>query len=123
MILELTKSEIKRVEDYIQETFKYDPEFKYYFTGGEKRNYSDRGFLIGDRDYYIDVEEIAGVNFIGMIKLKTPKDNNTLTDLISLFKKLYDEYGVIGIWRDIDNKKVEKLHNHIKKDLKKKVIE
>lgn len=38
MIRELTKSEIKTVEDYIQLVFKNNSDYKYYFFGQPKKN-------------------------------------------------------------------------------------
>lgn len=119
MIKELNKQEIKTVEDYIQLIFKDNPEYKYYFTGEPKKNYSDRGFLIGNNNFYIDIEVINGISFIGMCKLQTTK-NNYLTDIITLFERIYKEYGVIGIWRVEKNLEVLKLHEHIKNRFKKR---
>lgn len=117
MIKELSKSEIKIIEDYIQLVFKDNPDYKYYFAGEEKKNYSDRGFLVGNNNFYIDIEVINGISFIGMCKLQTAK-NNYLSDIITVFNKIYEENGVIGIWRSKENTKVAKLHEHIKKRFK-----
>lgn len=119
MIRELNKDEIKTVEDYIQLVFKDNPEYKNYFAGEPKRNYAQRGFLIGNNDFYIDVEVISGVNYVGMCKLQTAK-NNFLTDIITLFERLYNEYGCIGIYRVAGDERIGKLHNHIKKRFQKR---
>lgn len=119
MIRELSKDEIKTVEDYIQLVFKDNPDYKNYFVGEPKRNYADRGFLVGDNNFYIDVEVINGVNYVGMCKLQTAK-NNFLTDLITLFERLYKEYGCIGIYRITGDERIGKLHDHIKKRFQKR---
>lgn len=120
MIRELTKSEIKTVEDYIQLVFKNNSDYKYYFFGQPKKKYSDRGFLLGNGQYYCDVEVINGISFVGICKLQAVKNNYYLTNIISLFERLYKEYGIIGIWRDINNTRVIRLHEHIKRRFKKR---
>lgn len=119
MIRELTNSEIKTIEDYIQIVFKDNAEYKNYFAGESKKKYADRGFLIGNNSYYIDVECINSINFIGMCKLQTVKDN-FLTDIISLFVRLYKEYGVIGIYRVETDERIKKIHEHIQRRFKNK---
>ena len=119
MIRELTSSEIKTIEDYIQIVFKDNAEYKNYFAGGSKKKYADRGFLIGNNSYYIDVECISSINFIGMCKLQTVKDN-FLTDIISLFVRLYKEYGIIGIYRVETDERIKKIHEHIQRRFKNK---
>lgn len=119
MIKELNGNEIKIVEDYIQLVFKNNPDYKYYFLGEPKRNYAKRGFLIGNNSFYVDVELISSVNFVGICKLQTVK-NNFLTDIITLFERLYEEYGRIGIIRGIEDKKTKKLHEHIRKRFEKR---
>lgn len=119
MIRELTKSEIKTIEDYIQIVFKDNAEYKNYFAGETKKKYADRGFLIGNNSYYIDVECINSINFIGMCKLQTVKDN-FLTDIISLFVSLYKEYGAIGIYRVETDERIKKIHEHIQRRFKNK---
>lgn len=119
MIKELNKQEIKIVEDYIQLVFKNNPDYKYYFLGEPKKNYAKRGFLIGNNDFYVDVEVINSINYIGICKLQSAKNNN-LSNIISLFERLYKEYGVIGIYRVIEDKQTEKLHEHIKKRYEKR---
>ena len=119
MIRELTNSEIKTIEDYIQIVFKDNAEYKNYFAGESKKKYADRGFLIGNNSYYIDVECISSINFIGMCKLQTVKDNY-LTDIISLFGRLYEEYGAIGIYRVETDERIKKIHEHIQRRYRKK---
>ena len=119
MIRELTSSEIKTIEDYIQIVFKDNAEYKNYFAGESKKKYADRGFLIGNNSYYIDVECISSINFIGMCKLQTVKDN-FLTDIISLFVRLYKEYGIIGIYRVETDERIKKIHEHIQRRFKNK---
>lgn len=119
MIRELTNSEIKTIEDYIQIVFKDNAEYKNYFAGGSKKKYADRGFLIGNNSYYIDVECISSINFIGMCKLQTVKDN-FLTDIITLFERLYEEYGAIGIYRVETDERIKKIHEHIQRRFKNK---
>ena len=119
MIRELTNSEIKTIEDYIQIVFKDNAEYKNYFAGESKKKYADRGFLIGNNSYYIDVECISSINFIGMCKLQTVKDNY-LTDIISLFGRLYEEYGTIGIYRVETDERIKKIHEHIQRIFKNK---
>lgn len=119
MIRELTNSEIKTIEDYIQIVFKDNAEYKNYFAGESKKKYADRGFLIGNNSYYIDVELINSINFIGMCKLQTVKDN-FLTDIISLFVRLYKEYGAIGIYRVETDERIKKIHEHIQRRFKNK---
>lgn len=119
MIRELTNSEIKTIEDYIQIVFKDNAEYKNYFAGETKKKYADRGFLIGNNSYYIDVELINSINFIGMCKLQTVKDN-FLTDIISLFVRLYKEYGAIGIYRVETDERIKKIHEHIQRRFKNK---
>lgn len=119
MIRELTNSEIKTIEDYIQIVFKDNAEYKNYFVGESKKKYADRGFLIGNNSYYIDVECINSINFIGMCKLQTVKDN-FLTDIISLFVRLYEEYGAIGIYRVETDERIKKIHEHIQRRFKNK---
>ena len=119
MIRELTSSEIKSIEDYIQIVFKDNAEYKNYFAGGSKKKYADRGFLIGNNSYYIDVECINSINFIGMCKLQTVKDN-FLTDIITLFERLYEEYGAIGIYRVETDERIKKIHEHIQRRFKNK---
>lgn len=119
MIRELTNSEIKVIEDYIQIVFKDNAEYKNYFAGESKKKYADRGFLIGNNSYYIDVECINSINFIGMCKLQTVKDN-FLTDIISLFVRLYKEYGIIGIYRVETDERIKKIHEHIQRRFKNK---
>lgn len=119
MIRELTSSEIKTIEDYIQIVFKDNAEYKNYFAGESKKKYADRGFLIGNNSYYIDVECINSINFIGMCKLQTVKDN-FLTDIISLFVRLYKEYGIIGIYRVETDERIKKIHEHIQRRYRKK---
>lgn len=119
MIRELTNSEIKTIEEYIQIVFKDNAEYKNYFAGESKKKYADRGFLIGNNSYYIDVECINSINFIGMCKLQTVKDN-FLTDIISLFVRLYKEYGVIGIYRVETDERIKKIHEHIQRRFKNK---
>ena len=119
MIRELTNSEIKTIEDYIQIVFKDNAEYKNYFAGESKKKYADRGFLIGNNSYYIDVECINSINFVGMCKLQTVKDN-FLTDIISLFVRLYKEYGVIGIYRVETDERIKKIHEHIQRRFKNK---
>lgn len=119
MIRELTNSEIKTIEDYIQIVFKDNAEYKNYFAGESKKKYADRGFLIGNNSYYIDVECISSINFIGMCKLQTVKDNY-LTDIISLFVRLYKEYGAIGIYRVETDERIKKIHEHIQRRFKNK---
>ena len=119
MIRELTSSEIKSIEDYIQIVFKDNAEYKNYFAGESKKKYADRGFLIGNNSYYIDVECINSINFIGMCKLQTVKDN-FLTDIISLFIRLYKEYGIIGIYRVETEERIKKIHEHIQRRFKNK---
>ena len=119
MIRELTSSEIKTIEDYIQIVFKDNAEYKNYFAGGSKKKYADRGFLIGNNSYYIDVECINSINFIGMCKLQAVKDN-FLTDIISLFVRLYKEYGIIGIYRVETDERIKKIHEHIQRRFKNK---
>lgn len=119
MIRELTSSEIKSIEDYIQIVFKDNAEYKNYFAGESKKKYADRGFLIGNNSYYIDVECINSINFIGMCKLQTVKDN-FLTDIISLFIRLYKEYGIIGIYRVETDERIKKIHEHIQRRFKNK---
>lgn len=119
MIRELTSSEIKTIEDYIQIVFKDNAEYKNYFAGGSKKKYADRGFLIGNNSYYIDVECISSINFIGMCKLQTVKDN-FLTDIITLFERLYEEYGAIGIYRVETDERIKKIHEHIQRRYRKK---
>ncbi len=119
MIRELTSSEIKTIEDYIQIVFKDNAEYKNYFAGETKKKYADRGFLIGNNSYYIDVELINSINFIGMCKLQAVKDN-FLTDIISLFVRLYKEYGAIGIYRVETDERIKKIHEHIQRRFKNK---
>lgn len=119
MIRELTNSEIKTIEDYIQIAFKDNAEYKNYFAGESKKKYADRGFLIGNNSYYIDVECINSINFVGMCKLQTVKDN-FLTDIISLFVRLYKEYGAIGIYRVETDERIKKIHEHIQRRFKNK---
>lgn len=119
MIRELTSSEIKTIEDYIQIVFKDNAEYKNYFAGESKKKYADRGFLIGNNSYYIDVECINSINFIGICKLQTVKDN-FLTDIISLFVRLYKEYGIIGIYRVETDERIKKIHEHIQRRFKNK---
>lgn len=119
MIRELTSSEIKTIEDYIQIVFKDNAEYKNYFAGETKKKYADRGFLIGNNSYYIDVECINSINFVGMCKLQTVKDN-FLTDIISLFVRLYKEYGAIGIYRVETDERIKKIHEHIQRRFKNK---
>lgn len=119
MIRELTNSEIKTIEDYIQIVFKDNAEYKNYFAGETKKKYADRGFLIGNNSYYIDVECINSINFVGMCKLQTVKDN-FLTDIISLFVRLYKEYGAIGIYRVETDERIKKIHEHIQRRFKNK---
>lgn len=119
MIRELTNSEIKVIEDYIQIVFKDNAEYKNYFAGESKKKYADRGFLIGNNSYYIDVECINSINFIGMCKLQAVKDN-FLTDIISLFLRLYKEYGAIGIYRVETDERIKKIHEHIQRRFKNK---
>lgn len=119
MIRELTNSEIKVIEDYIQIVFKDNAEYKNYFAGETKKKYADRGFLIGNNSYYIDVECINSINFIGMCKLQAVKDN-FLTDIISLFVRLYKEYGAIGIYRVETDERIKKIHEHIQRRFKNK---
>lgn len=119
MIRELTNSEIKTIEDYIQIVFKDNAEYKNYFAGESKKKYADRGFLIGNNSYYIDVECINSINFVGMCKLQTVKDN-FLTDIISLFVRLYKEYGAIGIYRVETDERIKKIHEHIQRRFKNK---
>lgn len=119
MIRELTNSEIKVIEDYIQIVFKDNAEYKNYFAGETKKKYADRGFLIGNNSYYIDVELINSINFIGMCKLQAVKDN-FLTDIISLFVRLYKEYGAIGIYRVETDERIKKIHEHIQRRFKNK---
>lgn len=119
MIRELTNSEIKVIEDYIQIVFKDNAEYKNYFAGESKKKYADRGFLIGNNSYYIDVECINSINFVGMCKLQTVKDN-FLTDIISLFVRLYKEYGAIGIYRVETDERIKKIHEHIQRRFKNK---
>ena len=119
MIRELTNSEIKTIEDYIQIVFKDNAEYKNYFAGESKKKYADRGFLIGNNSYYIDVECINSINFIGMCKLQAVKDN-FLTDIISLFVRLYKEYGIIGIYRVETDERIKKIHEHIQRRFKNK---
>lgn len=119
MIRELTSSEIKTIEDYIQIVFKDNAEYKNYFAGESKKKYADRGFLIGNNSYYIDVECISSINFIGMCKLQTVKDN-FLTDIITLFERLYEEYGAIGIYRVETDERIKKIHEHIQRRYRKK---
>ena len=119
MIRELTSSEIKSIEDYIQIVFKDNAEYKNYFAGESKKKYADRGFLIGNNSYYIDVECINSINFIGMCKLQAVKDN-FLTDIISLFVRLYKEYGIIGIYRVETDERIKKIHEHIQRRFKNK---
>lgn len=119
MIRELTNSEIKTIEDYIQIVFKDNAEYKNYFAGETKKKYADRGFLIGNNSYYIDVELINSINFIGMCKLQAVKDN-FLTDIISLFVRLYKEYGAIGIYRVETDERIKKIHEHIQRRFKNK---
>ncbi len=119
MIRELTNSEIKTIEDYIQIVFKDNAEYKNYFAGESKKKYADRGFLIGNNSYYIDVECINSINFVGMCKLQTVKDN-FLTDIISLFVRLYKEYGAIGIYRVEIDERIKKIHEHIQRRFKNK---
>lgn len=109
MIRELNKREIREIEDYIQ-TFKNKKEYKNYFYGAEKQSYSDRGFVINE-SYYCDLEIINDIPFLGMFKLK----DGSLKSIIPLFKNLLSEYGVIGLWRTVENLQVKKLHEHIKK--------
>lgn len=119
MIRELTNSEIKVIEDYIQIVFKDNAEYKNYFAGETKKKYANRGFLIGNNSYYIDVECINSINFIGMCKLQAVKDN-FLTDIISLFVRLYKEYGAIGIYRVETDERIKKIHEHIQRRFKNK---
>ncbi len=119
MIRELTNSEIKVIEDYIQIVFKDNADYKNYFAGEPKKKYADRGFLIGNNSYYIDVECISSINFIGMCKLQTT-ENNYLTDIITLFEKIYKEYGAIGIYRVETDEKIKKIHEHIQRRYRKK---
>ena len=119
MIRELTSSEIKTIEDYIQIVFKDNAEYKNYFAGETKKKYANRGFLIGNNSYYIDVECINSINFIGMCKLQAVKDN-FLTDIISLFVRLYKEYGAIGIYRVETDERIKKIHEHIQRRFKNK---
>lgn len=84
-----------------------------------KKKYADRGFLIGNNSYYIDVECINSINFIGMCKLQAVKDN-FLTDIISLFVRLYKEYGAIGIYRVETDERIKKIHEHIQRRFKNK---
>lgn len=119
MIRELTSSEIKTIEDYIQIVFKDNAEYKNYFAGETKKKYADRGFLIGNNSYYIDVECINSINFVGICKLQTVKDN-FLTDIISLFVRLYKEYGAIGIYRVETDERIKKIHEHIQRRFKNK---
>lgn len=119
MIRELTSSEIKTIEDYIQIVFKDNAEYKNYFAGESKKKYADRGFLIGNNSYYIDVECINSINFVGMCKLQAVKDNY-LTDIISLFVRLYKEYGAIGIYRIETDERIKKIHEHIQRRFKNK---
>ena len=119
MIRELTNSEIKTIEDYIQIVFKDNAEYKNYFAVESKKKYADRGFLIGNNSYYIDVECINSINFVGMCKLQTVKDN-FLTDIISLFVRLYKEYGAIGIYRVETDERIKKIHEHIQRRFKNK---
>ncbi|WP_278538673.1 hypothetical protein [Fusobacterium varium] len=109
MIRELDKKEIKEIEDYLQ-TFKDKEEYKNYFYGAEKQSYSDRGFVINE-SYYCDLEIINNIPFLGMFKLK----DGSLKSIILLFKNILSEYGVIGLWRTVENIQVKKLHEHIKK--------
>ncbi len=119
MIRELTNSEIKTIEDYIQIVFKDNTEYKNYFAGEPKKKYADRGFLIGNNSYYIDVECINSINFIGMCKLQTT-ENNYLTDIITLFERIYKENNVIGIYRVADDERMKKIHEHIQRRFKNK---
>ena len=114
MIKELNKKEIETIENYIQLVFKDNPDYKFYFAGEPKRKYSERGFLIGNNNFYVDVEVVNSVRYVGMCKLQTTK-NNYLTDIIALFERLYSEYGILGIYRISEDEKTKKLHEHIRK--------
>jgi hypothetical protein len=115
LIRELSKSEIKEIEDYIQ-TLKGEEEYKNYFYGSQKQGYADRGFLLND-SYYCDVEIYNNIPFIGMFRLPNRK-NYSLKSIICLFDSILKEYGCIGVWRTVENKQVESLHNHIKRRYK-----
>lgn len=110
MIRELNKHEIREIEDYIQ-TLKNEKEYKNYFYGAEKQDYSDRGFIL-DESYYCDLEIVNNIPFLGMFKLNK---EGSLKSIIQLFKNILSEYGVIGLWRTTENLQVKKLHEHIKK--------
>lgn len=54
-----------------------------------------------------------------MCKLQAVKDN-FLTDIISLFVRLYKEYGAIGIYRVETDERIKKIHEHIQRRFKNK---
>lgn len=102
MIKELDTKQIKTVEDYIELTRE---EYPLYFLG-DKKEYSKKGYLLANNSYYVNIQEINGVEFLGLCKLK---DTTHLMELLALFTKILSERKVVNIWVLRYNTNVVKL--------------
>lgn len=116
MIKELDINQIKTVEDYIELTRE---EYPLYFLG-DKKEYSKKGYLLANNSYYVNIQEVNGVEFMGLCKLK---DTTHLMELLSLFTKILHERKVVNAWVLRYNSNVVRLLETTTNFFKKKGIE
>lgn len=114
MIKELTKEEIKVVEDYIRLMKDYYP---YYFLG-EPKEYSERGFLVSD-SYYVNLQRADDKMFLGICRLREEK---SLSQLVALFLRLLRENKKLYVWAYKYNTNIKELLERAKIYLENKNI-
>lgn len=102
--MKLNKKQIIEFEDKLWNN--QNEKNKYYFAFG-KNSYSDEAYLING--YYINLNYYLGYWWLGIIN--TGEQNN-LKFLLSFFKKLLKEKKKVAIWRTLDNKNLESIHNY-----------
>lgn len=106
---ELTREEISVFEKRIKK-LRYTEEYKYFFAEEDCR--FDRVFELNS--YYLTLSIDDGLPILGLISPSKSRAGS-LNGIVPLFRKLLKEYSYISFWRYLDNKKLESIHERIKR--------